>query len=57
MVYLTVFAATAIPVHVVAADECDEFYRANVGSTVLGVRNTQCTSSARRVQNDTTELN
>lgn len=31
------FAASGIPVHVVDRDECDEFYRANVGSPVLGV--------------------
>jgi len=35
--YFTVFAASGIPVHVINRDECDEFYRANVGSPVLGV--------------------
>jgi len=36
--YFTVFAASGIPIHVVNHDECDEFYRANVGTPVLGVR-------------------
>ena len=41
--YFTVFAASGIPVHLVNRDDCDEFYRANVGSPVLGVC-MQCTS-------------
>ena len=43
------FAAPGIPVHVVNHDECDDFYRANVGSTVLGVC-TQCITVRLKVK-------
>ena len=36
--FFTVFAASGVPVHVINRDECSEFYRANVGTSVLGVR-------------------